>query len=46
MSPPPTDAEIWERSAVAESIGRNRQEYFEDLKLSTFSIRAMGSGDW
>lgn len=45
-SPPPTDAEIWERSAVAESIGRNRQEYFEDLKLSTFSIRAMGSGDW
>ena len=46
MSPPPTDADIWERSAVAESIGRNRQEYFEDLKLSTFSIRAMGSGDW
>lgn len=46
VSPPPTDAEIWERSAVAESIGRNRQEYFEDLKLSTFSIRAMGSGDW
>ncbi|GAB7333900.1 hypothetical protein MBLNU13_g06016t1 [Cladosporium sp. NU13] len=46
MSPPPTDAEIWERSAVAESIGRNREEYFEDLKLSTFSIRAMGSGDW
>ncbi|KAM0701084.1 hypothetical protein Q7P35_011445 [Cladosporium inversicolor] len=46
MSPPPTDADIWERSAVAETIGRNRQEYFEDLKLSTFSIRAMGSGDW
>jgi hypothetical protein len=46
MSPPPTDADIWERSAVAESIGRNREEYFEDLKLSTFSIRAMGAGDW
>lgn len=43
---PPTDDDIWERSAVAETIGRDRQEYFEDLKLSTFSIRAMGSGDW
>jgi hypothetical protein len=46
VSPPPTDADIWEKAAVAESIGRNRQEYFEDLKISTFSIRAMGSGDW
>ena len=46
MSPTPTDSEIWERSAIAESIGRNREEYFEDLKLGTFSIRAMGAGDW
>jgi hypothetical protein len=42
----PTDAEIWEKAAIAESLGRDRQEYFEDLKISTFSIRAMGRGDW
>ena len=45
-SPPPTDAEIWEQTAHAESLGRNRQEYFEELKISTYSIRAMGRGDW
>jgi hypothetical protein len=44
--PPPTDAEIWEKTAIAEAIGRDRQEYFEDLKISTFSIRAMSCGDW
>jgi hypothetical protein len=42
----PTDAEIWEKAAIAESLGRDRHEYFEDLKISTFSIRAMGRGDW
>jgi len=45
-SPPPTDAEIWAKTANAESLGRNRQEYFEDLKISTYSIRAMGRADW
>jgi hypothetical protein len=45
-SPPPTDAELWEKAANAEAIGRSRQEYFEDLKISTYSIRAMGRGDW
>ena len=45
-SPLPTDAEIWEKTANAESLGRNRQEYFEDLKISTYSIRAMGRADW
>lgn len=45
-SPPPTDADIWEKAAIAETLGRDRQEYFEDLKLSTFSINAMGHGDW
>lgn len=45
-SHPPTDAEIWEKAAIAETLGRDRQEYFEDLKLSTFSISAMGRGDW
>lgn len=46
LSPPPTDADIWAKTANAESLGRDRQEYFEDLKISTFSIRAMGCGDW
>lgn len=46
MLPPPTDAELWERTANAEGLGRNRQEYFEDLKISAFSVRAMARGDW
>jgi hypothetical protein len=45
-SPPPTDAELWAKAASAKAIGRDRQEYFEDLKISTYSIRAMGRGDW
>jgi hypothetical protein len=43
---PPTDAELWEKTANAEALGKNRQEYFEDLKISTYSIRAMGRADW
>ena len=44
--PTPTDAEIWEKTANAASLGRDRQEYFEELKIKTFSVRAMSRGDW
>lgn len=45
-SPTPTDASIWEETAGAVKIGRNRQEYFEDLKISKSTIRAIARGDW
>lgn len=49
-SPSPTDAEIraetWEKSAAAGSIGRDRQEYLQELEISASSIDALGRGDW
>ncbi|KAM0721633.1 hypothetical protein Q7P37_002558 [Cladosporium fusiforme] len=44
--PPPTDAEIWEDTAYAKGIGRDRQEVFEDLKIATLSVGAMAREDW
>lgn len=42
----PTDAELWQRTANATELGRNREEYFQDLKISSSSVRAMARGDW
>lgn len=46
LQPPPTDAELWTKTANAEKLGKNRQEYFEDLKINAYSVRAMARGDW
>lgn len=46
LQPPPTDAELWVKTANAEKLGKNRQEYFEDLKINAYSVRAMARGDW